>query len=528
MSRLSRRSLPEELAGATPYSAMPAVGNPVTVIHTLRGMPRLIKPLLDASKVRYRWGPDRKLGDWPLLYLAFVLSHHSAVQPWYSTVLGHAALWTACGFADVPSLRTVELRFAELEGLAPVFEAQAATLIQKAKARDERVGAWLHFDATESQTHAAPQHDCQPSEPCPTRKTPSSRAPRMRRLSADLAGGLRERRASLPVEVTTAPTLDDGLAPSEISKKYWDARRKVVRFQSGGHWWASRDRDAGTRAYDRGGTVFRAWHGQYGMVAIDHFTHAPIAIGIEPADIQEPVIYEKVLLQAIVNLGGAQPLVVAGDRGLSVKRVFEFNTDRGIASALPYRRQNGSEPKKRTGSAEYDEHGVPKCRHCGGDSDFVRFRVEVGHGRLWFRCRLPTTAGCDRIQTISCRRNYRYLLPLWRTEEAYAAMRTSHQNYEHVHNDLRTRYLVSPNSLAIRPKRIGIGVHRLRAAAALFIEWVRLMTTVGRFGRRNYATKTTSPKGMPGRIAAARRALRTPPPVAGTSPPVALSPPPAV
>ena len=63
---------------------------------------------------------------------------------------------------------------------------------------------------------------------------------------------------------------------------------------------------------------------------------------------------------------------------------------------------------------------------------------------------------------MNCSKNYRRVQPLWRNEEAHAAMRTSHQVYEHVHNDLRTQFLVNPSSLPTRPKRIGGGVHILR------------------------------------------------------------------
>lgn len=66
-----------------------------------------------------------------------------------------------------------------------------------------------------------------------------------------------------------------------------------------------------------------------------------------------------------------------------------------------------------------------------------------GKGRLWFRCRLPQKPACQREQTILCDRAPRYLLPVWRTEKAYAAMRVSHQSYEHKHRDLRIQYLLA-------------------------------------------------------------------------------------
>ena len=525
MKRPTMRDVPEELDGMIPPSLIPANADPVALVHAIRGMAPEVNDLLAATSVAHHWGSKRMPGDWALLYLAFVISKLPDVQPWYQRVVGYRDLWQACRFTAVPSLRTVELRFAELEVKSGVFEQFAAKLIQKARSRDPRVGAQVHVDATESRTHAAPRHDCQPGEGCPSS---AKRQPHMRRLDAKTASEVRETRAAHPVEPAVTLLLADGLTQVAVTGAHWDPIRRIMRFRSGSHWWASRDREAGTRAYERGPRTVKAWHGRYGMVVADHFTHAPLAIEIQPANMPEHKIYERAMERVIANLGGEAPLVVAGDRGLSIESVFKFNTNRGIASVLPYRRQNGSEPAHPAGTSDYDENGIPKCRHCGGTTSFVSFRVDKGRGRVWFKCDLPVTPGCDKVQTMNCSKNYRRVLPLWRNEEAYAAMRTSHQVYEHVHNDLRTQFLVNPNSLQTRPKRIGSGVHILRAAAALLITWVRVFTSSGKLGRRKYKTKLTSGRGMASRIAAARLRRRTPVPVAGAPPPLALSPPPAV
>lgn len=126
-----------------------------------------------------------------------------------------------------------------------------------------------------------------------------------------------------------------------------------------------------------------------------------------------------------------------------------------MGSAFPYRRAKDEEPPKRKPSAVSDEYGIPFCGKCHGDTDFVRFAVIRGKGRLWFRCRLPQKPACEREQTILCDRAPRYLLPVWRTEKAYAAMRVSDQSYEHKHRDLRIQYLLAPDCLALRPKGPG-------------------------------------------------------------------------
>ncbi len=106
---------------------------------------------------------------------------------------------------------------------------------------------------------------------------------------------------------------------------------------------------------------------------------------------------------------------------------------------------NGTEPKKRPATSLYDEGGIPRCRYCKGETHKDSFAVQRGKGRLWVRCKLPKTPNCQKRQTLSCSDNYRVLLPLWRDEEAYTALRVSHQNYEHKHRDLRIQYLVGPD-----------------------------------------------------------------------------------
>ncbi|MHB1502316.1 MAG: hypothetical protein ACYCYK_14515, partial [Candidatus Dormibacteria bacterium] len=130
-------------------------------------------------------------------------------------------------------------------------------------------------------------------------------------------------------------------------------------------------------------------------------------------------------------------------------------------------------------TAVYNEHGTPKCRRCGGESDFVRFAVTRGKGRLWFRCRLPQSQKCQGEQSIFCDEAPRHLLPVWRIEPAYAAMRVSHQSYEHKHRDLRSQYLLAPDCLALRPKRPGMAWQQLRASAAMLIEWPRVFQRAG-------------------------------------------------
>jgi hypothetical protein len=189
------------------------------------------------------------------------------------------------------------------------------------------------------------------------------------------------------------------------------------------------------------------------------------------------------------------PIAMAGDRGYGHAIVYERNTKLGITTIVPYRRRNGSSPERPEPGPRWDEHGVPTCAHCGGGCDFVRFSTNDGHPRLWFKCAGPQSAACERVQTISCSRELTRLLP-GRTTELYAALRSSHGQYEHVNRDSRIRYSVAADCLALRPKRIGIACQQLRANAGLLIDWLWASIRQGWLGSSGrHASPRPTPTG---------------------------------
>ena len=478
MKRLTRLSIPEHLPDVTRYSDDPSLASPQTLVAMVKGQPKIRQLLQQACERSYKWGPERMPGEWGLLYLGFVISRIPDVEPWYQRVCHDTGLWTACGFERIPSYRLVQLRFVEMEAMAEAFEKAASLLIQKARQRDPRVGAWVHLDGSEAETHAAPRHDCTAYDNCPTAGS-GRRNPRMLRVGTATARATREYLATLPVEEVESGVSVEGLSVIPVGASVVDHERHGRRFTSGGHWWFTRDLEAGVRAYSRGQRVIKAWHGYLAIEVIDHFTHAPLVTKLIPADQSEHTAYEMVIERAAAHAGGNLPQLVAGDAGYSVNHVYQYNSNHGIGSVFPFRRSNGSESKHRRPTAFYDEHGVPICRHCHGETEFVRYAVDRGKGRLWFRCLLPQTTACQKVQTILTDRAPRHLIPVWRTEEAYAAMRVSHQSYEHKHRDMRIQYLVAPDSLPIRPKRPGMAWQQLRASAAMLVEWLRVLLRAG-------------------------------------------------
>jgi hypothetical protein len=488
-TRLDRFSIPEQLPGATAFSDEPDLYSIKQLLAIIKSSAWLWRPLVERTEPRYEWGPRRGPGKWALAYLAFVLSSIADIEPWFNK---HArediTLWKLCGFTRVPAYQTIWERFAELEQHADAFERAAASLIQRARSKDARVGAWWHIDATEAETHAAPMHDCLPHEPCPTRRRAS-----IPRLDTRVVRELREAADEQPVEDGDPAVAVAGVRSEPIVKRVVDRERGGVRFYSGGHWWFSRDPDAGTRAYTSGTRARRAWHGYYNGKIADHYTGGPLTIHVFPADQQEYSAYPEMYERARRNLG-ADPFAIAGDRGHAAPAVYEHNTRRGVASVFPYRRRSRHSPKQAEATSEWDEHGIPLCRHCGSGGDFVRFSIVDDRPRLWFECSMPQSAGCDKVQTISCTKDFMRLLPLWRTMDAYQAMRESHGEYERVHHLERVRYLVGPDQLSIRPKRIGIGVQQLRSSAAMLLEWLRICLRQGWLGRTGGARTTTRPK----------------------------------
>ncbi|MGI8624545.1 MAG: hypothetical protein ACR2NB_13935 [Solirubrobacteraceae bacterium] len=133
---------------------------------------------------------------------------------------------------------------------------------------------------------------------------------------------------------------------------------------------------------------------------------------------------------------------------------------------------------------------MPRCKHCGGPTTFVRFSTNNGKPRLWYRCSLNLEPACAREQSRYCNEDYRLLLPLWRTEPLYFELKLSHENFEAAHDWWRDRYGVAATGNEGRIKIRSIGAHRLRANATAAVEWLRICFREGWLGtpRRNHGT----------------------------------------
>ncbi len=138
---------------------------------------------------------------------------------------------------------------------------------------------------------------------------------------------------------------------------------------------------------------------------------------------------------------------------------------------IQWRRSQAHEQKLDTD--RYDRHGVPRCQHCGGTTEFVRFHHEPTP-RIWVRCMTSATDNCNGVQSIACSTDWRALVPLRRDDPVYLELRRSHQPFEAVHDYWRDRYKIAAADIGQRPKRIGPEWQQLRANAALLVEWLRM------------------------------------------------------
>lgn len=168
------------------------------------------------------------------------------------------------------------------------------------------------------------------------------------------------------------------------------------------------------------------------------------------------------------------PEAVLADRGFTYPFIFERNTKLGIATVGPLRKIGGSiEPKD---SSSVDEHGVVKCPTCQGPTTLHEFRLVAGENpRLIVKCAgggEPGSPCATAKPSVSCADDWRFLLPLWRDDIRYQALRYRWER-EHAHHQARTRNRVSGKEDMLRPKRIGVAWQQTLVNLADALDWFR-------------------------------------------------------
>jgi hypothetical protein len=478
-----RYQSPDRLRGAADYSQHPDLRGSLNVVKLVKSQRWIWDSLRQACNLEVNYARRRDPGHWELVAVAFVVSGQVDVQPWYDNTSDE--LWCECGFLKRPSRQTVHRRLRELEGIHEKFLEAAGAVIRHCRKHDSRVMAHVHVDFTEDESAGALLHDCQAGEPCQRVAKGGQRSKRghaIRPRRAPTGEARDEREHWNEEDPTDSENNEKAVTPKSMI--VWRNGCRVRRLKVGGCWYTTRDRDAGVRAYTRKGTVKRFWIGYYSGKIVDHYTGGVIP-SVDPANKQEYDLFMPLYDRAVKMVGEA-PQTVTGDRGLSVAKCFEHVTKSGAAPVFPWRRYGDG---KRHDKLTHDRHGVMRCKHCGGPMAQVKYSANKGKPRLWFRCSAATTPDCAREQTISCSTDWRSLIPLARTDALYHELSKSHRTYEAVHDYWRDRYRVAADTLANRPKGVGIDWHRLRASTACFVDWLRIAAVNGWIGSARRAAR---------------------------------------
>ncbi|HEV7808229.1 MAG TPA: hypothetical protein VGO80_20645 [Solirubrobacteraceae bacterium] len=530
------------LRGATEFSADSVLSNPVAVVEMFkRWAPATALELIRATTPdRYPGQPGarRMGGSWALVFLAHIQCGCPDWQRWYHD-WQDSRLWQVCGFDKTPSWTSLYGRFAELEHprYVAAFERAANHFVRVAARAEPRALRHFHTDGTAAHSHARLEHACPNPSYC--RSCTGTVAKRLARASDEDVSHERHVRSAAPEPVNPDappdPVDDQGQVDrsrkvirltdaqaQDLALPYW-RDSLYVKFGSNGHIYRCRDKQAGVRAYTAGPRSKRkVWVGGYFLPAICDFFWAPAAVNFFEAGIQEhlgwPPLYRKLLtaLNDDPDEPTHIPTAVVADKAFTNRTFIAFNTNEGVASITPTRRVPGNRhwSSIRDPDGRYDEHG-PRCQRCGGPAAPYRGVGEgfaltgTGDPRISYRCAIGWTTECqNKLQSISCRREPRALLPIGRNEKLFHDLMASHNHFEGVFDSWRDRYAVSGNSNATRSKRtVSIPAQRLRAAAALLSEWFRIglrMGYVGNHTRRNPYHPVERDNGGPG-YAAQRR-----------------------
>lgn len=515
-TRNPRFEHPMYLENATDFSKNRAELNPLWFVKTLKAQRQWWNELREATRLdeakhadltdddltqeladrarKAKGGRKRMKGDWALVYMAFVASKHPDFQPFWGTA-GHS-IWREAGFKERPSFAITHLRLTELEQFEPAFLACAQKIIQHAvKQSGGLIGRDLHVDATEAETNARLVHICDPSKPCMNRSRKpwiKDQQPRGTLVTA-MMNTDEARKARQDQVAASEPDQIQDAGPNfgNVTDAAYDEQTGI--FKLGDCEYRLLDPTAGVRAYTRepkksdnpgdnpSSTTKKFWVGFYNGKMIDHYTGAPVGLLVTSATVNEADSYPD-LYDRSVKATGQTPRAVVGDRGYHIDKVYEHNTRRGVASIFAYKQPGEYDDRSDEDNDDWDRHGVPRCRHCGGPTTFMRFDQHHHSGpRLVVRCQTPLR-GCPDDQRIQCSRKWRLLVPMWRNEPAYQALRGTHDQYERVHLHWRKRWRVGADDHELRPKRRGIECQQLRATAALIAEWLVILWREGWLG----------------------------------------------
>lgn len=516
-ARRVRRSVPVwTLKGATEFSDDPVLRDPVQVVLLFRQLcPDVCQQLIERTTVVRQpgvAGRNRKPGSWALLFLAQVLTGSPDWEPFWAANGSSAELWQACGFTGGrPSWATFQARFSELEHprFVSAFTEAAYHFVRVAAAAEPRALRWFQVDGTAANTHSLLEHCCAAhgrEQQC--RDLPGYKPPKRLHRAWD-----EEVEADRHTSSREPEPADDAAPPTNRLRKLTDEEAAALGlewetyryFIDKGQLLRCRDKQVGVRYYGprAGARKSKFWAGSYFMPAVCDFFGAPAAVHLFDADIQEHLGFPE-LDRRLQRALGRKPNGYVFDSAFANERTYKHNTLQGIATIAPNRALPGGAGMETARCDEYDEHGVVRCKYCGGptvaDERTAPFAIQAGDPRLRVRCLLRHTPACESsIQTISCSKQWRVLTPMSRLDARYHDLMRSHKTAEAVFDNWRDRYAVAGTTQATRSKRRNHqAAQELRAASpsgfASACATATSPVTVGTTATsRASATRATSP-----------------------------------
>ena len=450
-----------------------------------------------------RRGRPRLAGYYCIAYLIMTLHHLPTITEF---VIEHdyEQIWLESGFTRTPDYTTVWLYFTALEKNADAFRHVAELLIAKAVNHDKRVGQFMWVDATKWQTNARLEHCCTDEAACKATSERNLRlykirppARRPKRMSEEEVQKLHQ--VESQTEAFEEEVIPDELRYEQIDldpTEDWVVEEEgeedvtpIVSvgydpdyqfFDIHGHLYRTRDKTAGLRKIVRKSGRVEYWLGGYCLAAVDMFTKTIIALVNFPANDQEYDHYPE-LMRRVRSATGRYPLAVTADAFYSSEAFYRWNTKRGIATVAPFKCNRHRPNREDYRTDEYDEHGCPRCKYCGGPGDQdlagcgLIFDGE-GNARIRFRCKTPQPGepGCNEFQSIPCSLNWRLLIPLSRLNVLYFALRKRHMSFEHTFRHWRQLYGSFGKEVMSRLARRGVAAQELRSQAALMLQWFRV------------------------------------------------------
>lgn len=496
------------LPGAASFDDDPLLDQPDFLLQWLKGFPQLVEPLVELTSVRLvesaagepgearlpapsipecsktgrldfdpaaLEGRPRMPGSWALAFLHYVASTRVAMRKWWKQT--EEQTWIDLfGFTHKPSYSEVALRFGELEAIERergAFHALLRSLVRNARRHRPEIGQHVAYDGTIVQTRARLHHCCPNPAAC---QAAGGNPPRViKRAGQEL------------IQETRRHEIDDPLFDPERPPRGAGSLVRVTDtgalFKVGGHYYSANDPSSGVRAYTGPRKVY-SWFGSLGCVAVDCATGVGLAAEAIAADVQEYTAW-PIVLDQITDLLGEAPYTASFDGLSSIEKVFEHNTRHGVATVAPARKR-GTKSREEWRQASFDEHGIPRCRHCGGEGDYdgpkLGLTFASGEPYLRFRCILEHTDACKGIQRIACCEDWRLLTPLSRTTLLYQALRRGHKAFENVFGHWRQRYRVFGKDRGGMLQKPGTDTQRLRAKTALALDWLRLNIRHGWLG----------------------------------------------